>query len=82
MPGYKKGQPIRLLSCNTGTSSASFAQNLANKLNVSVWAPDKYLWASYSGNHFVAGMTKDGKPDYSDKGKFVEYKPGGNKNAK
>jgi len=79
MPGYKKGQPIRLLSCNTGTSSASFAQNLANKLNVSVWAPNKYLWADDSGNHFVAGMTKDGKPNRSDKGKFVEYKPGGNK---
>ena len=42
MPGYKIGQPIRLLSCNTGLSSASFAQNLANKLNVSVWAPNKY----------------------------------------
>ncbi len=81
MPGYKIGQPIRLLSCNTGLSSASFAQNLANKLNVSVWAPNKYLWADNYGRHFVAGKKSNGEPDYSDKGSFIEFKPGGKKNG-
>lgn len=79
MPDYHKGQPIRLLSCNTGASSASFAQNLANKLNVSVWAPSNYLWVNPNGTHFIAGKNENGFPDYSNKGKFIEYKPGGNK---
>ena len=33
---YKRGQPIRLLSCSTGSSTSGFAQNLANKLGVIV----------------------------------------------
>jgi hypothetical protein len=37
-PGYR-GQPIRLLSCETGACDAGFAQNLANKMNVPVQAP-------------------------------------------
>lgn len=82
MSGYKKGKPIRLLACNTGISSSSFAQNLANKLNVSVWAPNKYLWADDKGSHFVAGKSKDGKPNRNDLGEFIEYKPGGNKNGR
>ena len=32
------GQPIRLLSCNTGKLANGFAQNLANKLGVQVYA--------------------------------------------
>lgn len=32
------GQPIQLLSCNTGFSDTGFAQNLANYLNVEVKA--------------------------------------------
>lgn len=79
LPGYHKGQPIRLLSCNTGTSNSSFAQNLANKLNVSVWAPNNYLWVDSNGKHFVAGMTANKTPDYSNRGKFIEYKPGGSR---
>ena len=33
-----------------------FAQNLANKLNVEVYAPTNYLWSTPNGNYFVAGM--------------------------
>lgn len=55
--GYN-GQAIRLLACNTGASDNGFAQNLANKLNVAVYAPTNYLWSTPNGNYFVAGMTK------------------------
>ena len=53
--GYN-GQTIRLLSCNTGALDNGFAQNLANKLNVEVYAPTNYLWSTPNGNYFVAGM--------------------------
>lgn len=72
-PKYQKGQPIRLLSCNTGNGDKSFAQNLANKLNVTVIAPTKYAFTRSDGRHFVCGSKDGGKtPDYSDMG---EYKP-------
>ena len=72
--GYTN-QAIRLLSCNTGKLDTGFAQNLANKLNVKVYAPTKYLWADSGGNYFVAGMKSTGKPDYSDKGSFRVFYP-------
>lgn len=50
MDGYKKGQPIRLLSCDTGYLNNGFAQNLANKLGVTVYAPTKKLWESYDAH--------------------------------
>lgn len=43
-PNYH-GQNIRLLSCNMGALSDGFAQNLANKLGVTVEAPSNFLWA-------------------------------------
>lgn len=39
LPGYERGQSIRLLSCSTGVRRDGFAQNLANKLNATVYAP-------------------------------------------
>ena len=50
-----KGQAIRLLSCSTGKLSTGFAQNLANKLNVTVQAPTDILWARPSGRYYVMG---------------------------
>lgn len=79
MPGYKKGQPIRLLSCSTGARSHGFAQDLANKLNAVVYAPSDILWVYPSGKHFIAAKDKSGKPDMSKKGKFIKFVPGGNK---
>ncbi len=81
MPNYKKGQEIRLLSCNTGYLNVGFAQNLANKLNVVVWAPSSYLWAYSSGNYLIADrIVINGQeyPDMSRKGKFLKFIPGGN----
>ncbi len=77
LPGYH-GQDIRLLSCNTGAKNASFAQDLANKLNVKVHAPTTYLWAGADGNHFVTGgklVNGELVPDYSKPGHFKTYYP-------
>ena len=73
------GQAIRLLSCNTGLLDNGFAQNLANKLNVEVYAPTNYLWAASNGKYFVAGMNKLREPNLNDMGTFKIFKPGGNK---
>jgi len=54
-------QPIRLLSCNTGYGEKSFAQNLANKLNVKVLAPTKYCFAFENGTIKVFGSLDNGK---------------------
>lgn len=74
--GYN-GQGIRLLSCNTGALDNGFAQNLANQLNVEVYAPINYLWATQDGKYFVAGMTNQGGPNMSEMGIFRIFIPGG-----
>ena len=78
---YNPGQPIRLLSCDTGSSTSGFAQNLANKLNVVVEAPTKLVWAYPNGKYFVAGRRKDNPnlPDKNDPGIFKKFYPGGKK---
>ena len=75
---YKK-QPIRLLSCNTGSQTNGFAQNLADKLGVPVMAPNNLLW-NYSnkvGNMDVAPRkrTDPSNPDLNQKGEFVVFYP-------
>ena len=80
-PGYKNGQPVRLLSCNTGSLPNGFAQNLANKLNIIVEAPTKLVWAYNNGKYFVASRSEKNpeRPNYQDKRKFINFYPGGNK---
>ena len=84
LPGYN-GQSIRLLSCSTGSDGAGFAQNLANKLGVTVYAPSDKLWAYGNGRHVIApaSSTRDRfgnpQPDLNRTGRFVRYTPGGNK---
>ena len=75
--GYN-GQTIRLLSCNTGALDNGFAQNLANKLNVEVYAPTNYLWSTPDGNYFVAGMNNLRLPDMNNRETFKLFSPGGN----
>ncbi|GED59678.1 hypothetical protein ABER61_00995 [Brevibacillus formosus] len=76
-PGYK-GQNIRLLSCETGMSYQGFAQNLANKLNVEVKAPNNTIWAYPDGTIVVAPrmVLNPNLPDLSKTGKFTTFKPG------
>ena len=78
-PKYSSGGSLRLLSCNTGSTTKGFAQNLANKLNVIVYAPTKVVWAYPNGHYIVAGRRKDNPdyPDLSDLGSFVTFFPGG-----
>lgn len=60
-----------------GALDNGFAQNLANKLNVEVYAPTNYLWSGQNGNYFVAGITENGLPDMHNKDIFKTFKPGG-----
>lgn len=86
---HGRKQPIRLLSCNTGASVQGFAQNLANKLNVVVYAPTNIVWAYPDGSYVVAPRLSNNpfNPNYNypnlsrrKRGKFVPFYPGGNKN--
>jgi hypothetical protein len=47
------GEPVRLLSCNTGSLPGGFAQK-ANHLGVSVEAPNDFLWVYPNGKLAVA----------------------------
>jgi hypothetical protein len=69
-PAYKGG-PIRLLSCSTGASDATAAQDLANKLGVEVMAPTDTLWA-YPSGRLVVGP-KASEPT----GGWALFTPGG-----
>lgn len=79
-PQYKK-IGVRLLSCNTGSSTNGFAQNLANKLGVPVTAPNKLFWSDERGNHLVASRSKTNpkRPSLTDVGEFITFYPGGNR---
>ena len=78
-PGYKQSKSVRLLSCNTGAIENGFAQHLANALGKPVYAPNSYIWSTPNGDHFIAGKTNSGRPDYSIKGDFIKFVPGGKK---
>ena len=70
------------MSCNTGALDNGFAQNLANNLNVKVYAPTDYLWSYPNGKYFVAGMLKDKDriiPNMEKLAGFKLFVPGGNK---
>ena len=77
---YKRNV-LRLLSCETGSVPDGFAQHLANKLNVTVLAPNYLIWAKPSGEHFIAPRSKNNPdaPDSRIRGKFVAFYPGGKK---
>lgn len=78
-PGYKPGQPIRMLSCSTGKVDHGFAQNLANKMNVPVNAPDEILWAWPNGKMRVAPPLPNVTPAYPNmkaEGGFRVFRPG------
>ncbi len=73
--GYH-GQDIRLLSCNVGMKPDGFAQNLANKLNVNVYASDTIYWAYPSGAHFSANKSiKGDEPDFSSRHNLIKFTP-------
>ena len=66
--GYEKGN-IRLIACKTGSDKGSFAQNLANKMGVTVRAPTDTVYI-YPNGGIVIG------PDMlTNTGKWVDYHP-------
>ena len=66
--GYQGGK-IRLLSCNTGKDTGTFAQDLANKMGVVVKAPSDTLHIWPNGRMVV------GPNAYSNTGQWITYKP-------
>jgi hypothetical protein len=66
------GSAVRLASCQTGACEAGFAQNLANKLGVSVMAPSDNLYV------FPNGKTVIGPNQFTNTGEwkiFIPTKP-------
>jgi hypothetical protein len=73
--GYH-GQEVRLISCNTGNTSSGdycFAEELANALGVTVFAPNDLIFVSKNGKIMVG---KDGS------GSIIPYKPNERKRLK
>lgn len=78
---YQRKQPIRLLSCLTGAKADGFAQNLANKLNTTVYAPTDIVWAYPNGKYIVAPRNPQNpkQPHPTRRGSFKPFYPGGKK---
>ena len=66
--GYNGGS-IRLISCSTGKNASGFAQNLANKMGVSVMAPSDTLWV------FPNGRMTIGPSQWKNTGSWITYRP-------
>ena len=66
--GYNGGK-IRLVSCKTGSKTGMFAQNLANKMGVTVRAPSDTLYIFPNGK-MVVGPSK-----FRNTGRWIEYHP-------
>lgn len=66
--GYIKGN-IRLISCSTGKEAKGFAQNLANKMGVSVMAPSDTLYIYPNGKVVI------GPSQFKNTGKWITYHP-------
>ena len=63
------GGNIRLLSCKTGSQTGTFAQNLANKMGVTVRAPSDILFIYPNGKMTIG-------PDmFTNSGRWINYHP-------
>lgn len=66
--GYRKGN-IRLLSCRTGSETGTFAQNLANKMGVTVRAPSDTLFILPNGEMVIGPNWR------TNSGRWIDYYP-------
>ena len=66
--GYSGGN-IRLLFCKTESKTGTFAQNLANKMGVTVRAPSDTLYI-FPGGRMVIGPNM-----FTDSGRWIDYHP-------
>jgi len=66
------GEPIRLLSCSTGSSAGRLAQELSNELGVKVTAPSDTLWIFQDGRMTIG-------PGFADNiGRWEDFLPESN----
>ncbi|MCX2733974.1 YwqJ-related putative deaminase [Saccharopolyspora sp. NFXS83] len=73
-PGYDGG-PIRLLSCDAGTSG--LARDLSRELGVPVTAPRGLAWTDGNGRVFASDMGPDGRPGWPPNGSWDTHHPDG-----
>ncbi|QIF02262.1 RHS repeat-associated core domain-containing protein [Roseimicrobium sp. ORNL1] len=83
-PKFDGKRPVYLMSCGTGATRRdglpNFAQQLANELGVTVWAPDQYIWYwddGYTniGNANICHLSDLGPPRGENWGHYYEHKP-------
>ncbi len=77
---YKKNQPIRLISCNTGAKSDGVADYIAKKLHCKVYAPttEAQVYMPING---VSEVKAERSPKKND-GKFILFDGTAKKNGK
>jgi len=84
--GWDGQTPIRLMSCDTGSGSYSFAADLARELGVRVTAPDRPVWSYPDGRQpVVTGFDRgpDGErvPRIPPDGSWHHFEPDGTTRA-
>ncbi|SDS53797.1 hypothetical protein [Microlunatus soli] len=78
-----QGQPVFLMSCDTGRRDDGFAQQLATSLRVDVTAPDKLAWSDFEPGGGAQPYSSDGcldgfgipRPIKPPTGTFVTFSP-------
>ena len=74
--GYVGGkQIIRLYSCNTGSKKDGFAQQLADILNVTVEAPNRYIYPTKQGGFTICTKYIFMNKEYYRRGNWVTFNP-------
>ena len=74
--GWNGTDPIKLLSCDSGSSAADYCQELANILGVSVYAADTPVWYIATGHAwywYVNPFIDEDDPEYITSGAVKPY---------
>jgi hypothetical protein len=72
-----QGQALQLFICESGVGPYPLAQQLADELGVSVWAPNMIVGVDADGQALFARDNGDGTITMrADDGRFVEFTPG------
>ena len=67
--------PGWLKACDTGEDPEGFAQQLANSLGVTVFAPTTNVWINNEGVVGPFGKNSDGSLNLSDPGRYTQFYP-------
>ncbi|MCA1191117.1 hypothetical protein [Saccharopolyspora sp. 6V] len=88
-PGYRPGEPVRLISCRTGADTGdgtpNFAQQLAKELDAEVVAPSTDAWVDNFGNVYASKDRASFEPDasgapqprFDEPGQWTAFRPDG-----